>query len=311
MSKPMALLVRLAPLVVVSTLTLRAVHVHSVGSAPEIYRVAAHNNDLDAVEGLAPPGSTVELWYKQRTFKEGALSGADRFSWCKWKNGGTPVLLGTTQTNAQGVWRFVNLRTRTTVMLFPGDPGGNACHGGVLTQLLPRTCDGPGVACTEWNVPTVRWLNVKRAGNDIATAGGAIEDAFQAAIAIADGPNDGPEPSSVFDVDENGLDTTVPGFTPGQRVSWKCGAGGTAICPSVAIHDATTVITPDPEFPFLLGTLQGHRPGGSVFAAAAINRSEPLGFAVHVDVRLRGMLDINLGCDQPSFFDFKIPPDVL
>jgi hypothetical protein len=47
-----------------------------------------------------------------------------------------------------------------------------------------------------------------------------------------------------------------------------------------------------------------------VFAAAAINRNEPLGFTVNVDVRLRGLLDINLGCDQRSFFDFQVPLDL-
>jgi hypothetical protein len=307
MSRTKTMVVRLVPVLVVTALAMRAVHVHSVGFAPEIYRVAAVNNDLDLVEGLAAPGSLVELWYTQRNFKEGASSGGDRFSWCGWKNGGEPVRLGVTWTNPQGVWRFANLRAQNTVMLFPGDPGGDSCHGGIMTQLLPRTCVTQGVGCSAWNPPTVRWLNVKKQASNIATAAGAIDDAHQAALAVADGPNDGPEPSSVYDVDQNGLDTTLPGFEPGQRVSWKCGAGGTAVCPSVAVHDATTVIEPDPEFPFILGSMQGHRPGGSVFAAAAINRAEPLGFTVNVSLRFRGLLDLNLGCDQRSFFDFQVP----
>jgi len=307
MSRTKTMALRVLPVLVVVFLATRAVHVHSVGAAPEIYRVAAANNDLDVVEGLAAPGSLVELWYTQRNFKEGAASGGDRFSWCGWKNGGEPVLLGTTWTNSQGVWRLGNLRHRTTVMLFPGNPGGDSCHGGILTQLLPRTCDAPGVGCSAWSPPTVRWLNVKRQSSDVATAAGAIEGAHQAALAVADGPNDGPEASSVYDVDENGLDTTGPGFEAGQVVSWKCGTGGTAVCPSIAVHDATTIIAPDPEFPFILGTMQGHRPGGSVFAAAAIDRGEPLGFTVNVSVRFRGLLDVNLGCDQRSFFDFQAP----
>jgi hypothetical protein len=93
----------------------------------------------------------------------------------------------------------------------------------------------------------------------------------------------------------------------GQRVTWKCGAGGTAACPSVTVHDATTITAPDPEFPFLLGTIQGHAPGGSVFAAAAINRGEALGFTVNVNAKLRASLDINLGCDRKKLFDFSVP----
>jgi len=283
----------------------RAVTVHSVGVVPEVHRVKALNNDLDSIEGLAPPGSAVEVWYRQRSFKEGAASGGDKFSWCGWKNEGEAVLLGTALTSTKGVWTLTDLRQTHTVMLFPGAPGGGSCAGGVYTEILPRICDSSG--CTDWAPPTLHWLNVKRQSGGIGTAAGSIEDALWTSISVADGPNDGPEPANVYDADENGLDTTKPGLLPGQRVTWKCGSGGTAICPSVAIWDASTVFEPDPEFPFLLGTIQGHQPGGSVFAAAAIDRGSPLGFAVNVNVRFRGTLDINLGCDQPSLFDFELP----
>jgi len=93
---------------------------------------------------------------------------------------------------------------------------------------------------------------------------------------------------------------------PGQRVTWKCGAGGTAVCPSVAIHDASTAIAPDPEYPFVLGTIQAHRDGGSFIAAASIARGQPLGFAVTVNVKFRGRLDVNLGCDRKQPFDFGL-----
>jgi len=90
---------------VLATLLGRAVTVHSVGPTPLIYRVIANNNDLDAVEGLAPPGRTVELWYRQRNFIEGDLvaGSADPFSWCAWKNNGNRVMLGWTQADANGL----------------------------------------------------------------------------------------------------------------------------------------------------------------------------------------------------------------
>jgi len=308
MSKPSSVV---AGVVGVSVLTcglvLRAVTVHSVPVSPLIYRVVTNNNDLDGVEGLAIPGRTVELWYKQRNFREGAESGGDAFSWCGWKNGGTAALLGTAVANDQGTWRLTNLRARTTVTLFPGAPAANQCSGGLVTQLLPRVCDAPGVNCTPWAPPKLHWLNVKKQSVNTVTAAGAISGADQVSIAVADGPDDGPEPTNLIDVDSNGLDTTGPGFTPGQKVTWKCGSGGTAVCATAPVHDATTITEPDPEFPFLLGSIQGHAPGGSIFAAAEIQRGEPLGFTVNVNAKFRGLIDINLGCDQGKFFDFSAP----
>ncbi len=288
-------------------LVLRAVTVHSVGAVPTIYRVTSNNNDLEGVEGIAPPGRLVELWYKQRTFREGAGEGDDLFSWCGWKNGGNAVYLGAAYADGEGVFRFTNLRNQFTVNIFPPAASSGTCQGGVFTQLMPRACDSPGINCTQWNVPTMHWLNVKKQNPTTGTAAGAVSGAETAAIAIADGPNDGPEPSDVNDVDQNGIDTRRPGMTWGQRVSWKCGAGGTAVCPSVAIHDASTVIETDPEYPYLLGTMQAHRPGGSFFAAGAVARGQDLGFTANVNVKFRGLLDINLGCDQQQFFDFSVP----
>jgi hypothetical protein len=289
-------------------LTFRAVTVHSVGNAPVVYRVTTNNNDLDSVEGLAPPGRLIELWYKQRNFREGIDGGTDPFSWCAWKNNGSPIRLGAVHADATGKWRFANLRAAgTSVMVFPAAGSHNTCQGGILTQLLPRACDAPGIGCTPWTPPTLHWLNVKRQNPLTATAGGSISGAETASIAVADGPNDGPEQSSVYDVDSNGVDTRSPGLIWGQRVTWKCGTGGTAPCASVTVHDATTITAPDPEFPYILGTIQGHAPGGTVFAAAAINRGESLGFAVNVNARLRADLNVNLGCDQRKLFDFSLP----
>ena len=286
----------------VGVVALRAVAVHSVGAVPEVVRITAENNDLKAVDGLAQPGSMVELWYRQRNFREGDANG---FSWCGWKNHGDPVKLGEAAAGADGHWRLANLDAVSSVMLFPGVATGGGCAGGVYTELLPRVCTGS--TCTQWTTPTVRWLDVRRTSSDQAHASASISGTIHTALAVADGPNDGPEPSSVYDVDEDGIDTTLTGFTPGQRVTWKCGTGGTAVCPSITVHDASTVVEADPEFPFILGTLQGHTAGGSVFAAAAIDRKEELGFAVNVNVRVKADLDVDLGCEQGTFFDFWSP----
>jgi hypothetical protein len=301
----------LGPLVFAATLAglgLRATTIGAVGTQPLIYRVTSLVNDLDSVEGLAPPGAFVELWVKQRNFVQGeGGSTTDPFSWCAWKNNGNPILLATTQADAGGIWRLASLRSLgTTVMLFPAAPGADACRGGVYTELLPRACDAPGVNCSAWSAPQLNWLDVRKPSTDTGALAGSVSGAEQTAAAVADGPNDGSEPSDVVDVDQNGIDTTTAGFTPGQKVTWRCGSGGTAVCPAIAVHDGSTAITTDPEFPYLLGTIQAHRAGGSFIAAGAISRPA-IGFAVNVDVRLRGRFDVNLGCDNRQFFDFSVP----
>src|SRR4029453_199275 len=127
MSKRKSLVVFAAAAVMVAPLTLRAVTVHSVGSAPLIYRVTSNNNDLDSVEGLAPPGRLVELWFKQRSFREGIDGGGDPFSWCTWKNNGNPIYLGAVWADATGKWRLSNLRQSTTVQLFPPAANQHNC----------------------------------------------------------------------------------------------------------------------------------------------------------------------------------------
>ena len=286
-----------------------AVTAVSVGGKPFVYRATVNTNDLDGVEGIGTPGRWVQLWFRQRTFKDGTPEGPDRFEWCAWKNSGDEVYLGAVAVNAKGVFRFGNLRNApTTVALYPPAAGDDRCRGGLYTELRLRECDGKtGGNCTEPEMPTMHWLNVKTLPGSVGAGLGRISDAYQASLSAADGPNDGPEYSDVIDVDQSGFDTTQLGGTPGQPIEWRCGQAGTVSCPSIAIHDASTVTAPDPEFPFVVATLQGHRPGGSIIASAARVRDNPLGFTVNINVKFRGSLDVNLGCDSAQFFDFSVP----
>jgi hypothetical protein len=294
---------------VVIALLGQAITAFSVGAKPLVYRATANNNDLDSVEGLGTPGRVVQLWVRQRNFKDGTPDGADPFAWCAWKNAGQPTFVGVATVGSNGVFRFTSLRAATTtVMLFPPSAGDDACRGGLYTELLVQECDtAAGGNCTTWEVPTLHYLNVRKLPGSVGAAAGKISNAHQAAIAVADGPDDGPGPSDVGDVDQNGFDTTAPGSVPGHAIEWRCGAGGTAPCASIAVHDGSTALQTDPEYPFILGTLQGHRPGGSIIAAAARSRDNPLGFTVNVNVKFRGKLDLNLGCDRARFFDFSLP----
>src|SRR5207237_168687 len=101
---------------VLVALVLRATTLHSVNGAPLVYRVVSNVNDLDGVEGMAPPGRVVELWYRQRNFKEGTDDASDPFAWCAWKNGGNAVRIGvaTAPTTGPGSGRATwSTSTRT------------------------------------------------------------------------------------------------------------------------------------------------------------------------------------------------------
>ena len=291
---------------VVAALLGHAVTAVSVGGKPLVYRAVVNANDLEGLEGIANPGSAVHLYMRQRNFKDGTPDGADRFDWCQWKNNGKAVFIASTWADQNGVFRFTGLRTgATTVMLFPASAGDDTCRGGLYTELQLVECSPWSGICTTPEVPTMNWLNARKLPGGVGAAMGRISNAYQASISIADGPNDGPEFSDVIDVDQNGYDTTAPGSVWGHPIEWRCGSGGTAPCPSIAVYDASTVLETDPEYPYLLATMQGHRPGGSIIATAARARENPLGFTVNVNVKFRGSLDVNLGCDRAKFFDFS------
>src|SRR5262249_47820324 len=160
----------------------------------------------DSVEGLGTPGRVVQVWARQRNFRDGTPDGPDVFQWCGWKNNGNATFVGAAVVTPHGGFRLTNLRAQTTtIMLFPPSGGDDVCRGGLYTELLLKECDtAQGGNCTQSDVPTMHYLNVRQLPGSVGAAAGKISGADQAAIAVADGPNDGPEFSDVVDVDQNG-----------------------------------------------------------------------------------------------------------
>ena len=132
---------------------------------PLVYRVTINDNDLDSVEGLAPPGQprralvqAAELQRRHRPTAPITSRGA------RGRTTATPIYLGPCTPTPTGKWRIANLRSAgTSVMLFPPSASHDVCRGGLFTELLPRACDGPGWGCTAWTPPTMHWLNVQAA----------------------------------------------------------------------------------------------------------------------------------------------------
>jgi hypothetical protein len=242
-------------------------------------------NDLRGLEGEGLPGSPLTVRYRQRNFREGtAGESSDPFEWCAWKS--NPIHLGGTTVGANGRWALNNL----DVSLLPSIPNGDACGSGLKTEILIDSPYSPG------SVPVASWLNVNRPTPNTATVQGALEFADRAAIAVADGPDDG-DTAFPRDVDEDGADLCASGIGCGRKVTWRCN-GGTFQCPQTTVFDGSTITSADLEYPFVVGLLSGHKPGGSVVMAAEINRPA-LGPTLNLNVKIGGLP----ACDG-SFFDF-------
>jgi len=276
-------------LVLTALLGLAATPVARVYTAgpPMIEQMQILFNDLKTLHGVGVPGTALTVHARQRNFREGTpRDAADPFDWCAWKNDGNPITLGSAPVGADGRWTLADL----DLAILPSVADGTACGGGLRTELLIDSPYGPGTA------PVAYWFNVDRPTQQTGTAAGALEFADRAAIAIADGPDDGDTPYP-RDVDEDGIDLCASGIGCGAKLTWRCN-GGTLQCPQTTVHDGSTVIDADREYPFVVGMMTGHKAGGSVVMAAEINRPA-LGPTFHIDLDIGGLPN----CDN-KFFDF-------
>ena len=280
-----------ALLVLVGFVATPAARVYTA-EAPMIDRISLTTNDITLIEGHGVPGTFLSAYYRQRNFKEGTPDGANLFSWCAWKFGGARIYLGSTFVDGYGAWKLSGL----DVQALPSIPDGTSCAGGLKTELEIDTFEAAGSA------PTAHWLNLRRPTPNTGTVSGGIQGAYRVAAMVTDGPDDGDAPFQ-HDVDEDGADLCKNGIGCGANVTWKC-SGGTFQCPQTTVYDASTVIQNDHEYPFVLGMMTGHKPGGSVIMAAELNRPA-LGPTFNVNLKIKGLDKLNL-CDSKKFFDFLL-----
>lgn len=257
---------------------------------PTFDKVTITGNDLVQIDGRGLPGSVFQVFAKQRNFKEGVADDetGDPFQQCQWKNNGNAYTLGTATVAADGKWTLPIAPTNQ-LQAFGSTVGGDACGAGLRTDLYVSGS----------TPPTLHWLNVSKPTGQTASVRGALEYADQVAALIADGPDQGDNPSFANDKDEDWYDTCASGAC-GRRVSFKAN-GGTYAAPLSSVLDSTTIIANDHEFPFLLAGLAGYKAGGAMMAFSQVVRQDhPVNvptFTIHI--RIHG-LPPNL-CNGPNF----------
>jgi hypothetical protein len=231
-------------------------------------------------------------------------AGFEYFEWCGWLNGGNALPLGSTQVGGSGTWALQGLDTQ----VLPGEAAGWTCATGVLTQIELRSQYG------DFSVPELKSLSVisgETIGGGVqGRVEGSLQFADQVAAGVADGPNDVQNATVpwAIDTDEDGIDLCVTAGGCGRSVFWGFASPEVFHLrpPTIAVRDDSPLVGPrDQEFGHVMGMLQGHKPGGSVLAAAYVPRPMPLGPAFDVNVDMNGASVAGAGCDAAGgYFEF-------
>jgi len=290
------------------------------GGVPRLLGASMTGNDLDWVRGdCAKKNTTVELQVRQQHFYRksslplglgGPFEGTC-INGCQWI-----TIATTTSDPVTGHFQFQNLDQSQSVQLL--SPLWSIIGlDGVRTDLRARAWN-PGTS--QWSAwtepPQLERFNVRWNGNEgqAAAVETTITGADKLQLTVADGPDDGDQPTIQLDVD-----TDTPNFWLGQQSGdptvlyhWT----GTcspplAWCPPewlVQLSPAITVDAPafgaHSEYPFVLGMATASRPGSMMIATTVQGPRDTADFSVDVDVDVTVdvVIDLNLGIDFISIF---------
>jgi hypothetical protein len=290
------------------------------GGVPLLRAATLRGNDLDRVRGgCAAAGATVELQVRQQHFHrrsslpvelQGPFEGVC-INGCRWT-----TIASTKADPITGRFAFVDLDRRFSVQLLSNQPGFDGLDG-VRTDLRVRSTDPATGRWTRWTEPpTLEAFEIAWDGQEgsLATLEARVQGARRLHLTIADGPDDGDEPTVELDVD-----TDTPNFWlqhqpgPATVVYHRTGTCSSPVdnCPPewlVQLSPAIVVDAPafqaNAEYPFVLGMVTASRPGAMTIATALLGERETADFSVDVDVDVTVdvTVDIDLGFDFFSIF---------
>lgn len=283
--------IRLGLLAVLGYLVAAPAAVVYSAAEPTITKFEVDDNDISRVTGVGVPGQWVALDYTQWNFKsDQSLYSNDNINNCH--SFGQKPAGGAVTVGSNGIWQVSGL----DIQYLPTGSGGDVCQGGMETRFYIKHA---GDTVGDWNdAPLIWWAQPSKSNEGkIGKMKGEVIYAQQASVSIADGPDSN-------DNDEDGhQDLCSLGLCSGASAKWFCN-GGNFPCPSIDIHDGSTIIQPDPEFLFLTGAVQSHKPGGSAIATARKSRGD-VGPTINVNVDLNAKINLDCGGNPLNqFFDF-------
>lgn len=282
---------------------------------PVFKGVKMRGNDLKEVSGsCATPFGLVELRAYQQHLKRQKVCPPDcptrdNFSHCINQCAWTPI--ATTRADSAGRFTFSNIDAGYALQLIaslPSQPGG---LDGVYTGLRLRSQDPRTKAWSrEVNEPFLEAFNVRWPGYEggFAYVETRVSGALQMHASVADGPDDGDNPSIVLDVDEDTPNywlTSHPGGVV-EYTRWGVCDPSQGCPPEWHVLQSPSVNVASPplgrggEFPWVLGMVTASRPGGMLIATSIMGPRDIPDVSVQVNVDVD--VDLDLGFSFFSLF---------
>ncbi len=288
------------------------------GGVPRVLSFGLAGNDLDRLKGeCAPPRALVELQVQQQQFRplspQPPGSPLNNFlgnciNDCRWTSAGF-----TTARNT-GWFEFTNLDDSFSVQVVGGQPRPQlGAH--ILTRLRLRTQDPRTARWSAWTeAPEVQafYLAWNHKEEHPAHVDTRIHRADWMHVSVADGPDDGDEPTIALDVDQDTPNAWLrrQGGNGVVQYTWTgwCNWWDPGDCPAGWLTLLSPTITVDSpmlgaasEYPWVLGMASAGRPGAMVIATSAVGPRDLADIEVRVDVDVDVSIDIDFGFDFGFF----------
>lgn len=282
---------------------------------PVFQSVKMRGNDLREVSGsCATPGGVVELSAYQQHLKRQKVCPPDcptktNWSYCINQCAWTPV--ATTRADSAGRFTFRNIDASYAVQLIaalPSQPGG---LDGVYTGLRLRSQDQrTGSWSATFDEPALEGFHLRWPGYEggFAYVETRVSGSSQMHVTVADGPDDGDDPTIALDVDED-----TPNFWLGSHLGKTVEYTKWGVCDvsqgcpsdwhilqSPSVNVASPPLGRGSEFPWVLGMVSASRPGAMFVATSILGPRDIPDVSVQVNVDVD--IDLDLGFSFFSLF---------
>jgi len=281
---------------------------------PIIQSVKMRGNDLLELRGAcAPRNAPVELAASQQHLKRLKVCPPDcpsgnNYSYCinqcRW------TTIARTRSDGAGRFVFRNIDSEYALQLIATLPSRPDGLDGIYTALRLRS-QGPKGKWSPWvNEPFLEAFNVSWPGYEggFAYVEGRVSGATHMHVTIADGPDDGDDPSIALDVDEDTPNFWLKDHSGGVVEYTRYGiCDPSQGCPShwhIVQSPSISVASPPlgrgAEFPWVLGMITASRPGAMFIATSIMGPRDIPDVSVHAGVDVD--IDFGLGFSFFSLF---------